>query len=99
MDRERVWEQDHPQVPPHLCNVDPSADPAIPLHGFGHGPLDRLHDPLVPDRGAIGSGPSVREVVGNVEDTNSPLSDVTQRSAAGPDNNAAGERSEPVAIL
>lgn len=64
MDRERVGEQHHAKVPPHLWNVDPSMSPAIPLHGLDNRPLDRLNNPLVKDRGAIGPRPGLREVVG-----------------------------------
>lgn len=62
MDRERVRKQHHSEVPPYLLNVDPSANPAIPLGRLGKRMFDRPHDPFVPNRGAVGPGPSVLEI-------------------------------------
>ncbi len=83
MDGERIREEHDPEVSPDLWNVDPPADPAIPLHRFGHRLLKGRDDPLVPDGGPIRPRPSVREVVSDLEDTKPPSDCVTPKCSCG----------------
>ncbi len=63
-----VCTKDNPEVPCFLWIVHPPANPAIRLHRFRRGMLNRQEDPLVSNPSAIRSLAGVTEVFRELHD-------------------------------